>query len=332
MKKATIIGSFLVVYFCFASCSFKQNSNAGGADAVSTSNSDVDKYNAYVDFQNFIGNRFSDAVEDYENKFGVENTINIEDNFSFMPFSLDTFYTNSLKTAYEYVSKSPSYGKVDDDIKALYQPGMDFFAIWKEIYDYYSQKNYVDDNFAKGKELHPQFIASLNKFDSLYDSFYNDMRQVIDKQAAKDLQFFKDKKQMIRYSALNSLLKMKKMMNEIRGQGISGRNLTELDMSKFKPFYDDFVDSFNDLNKYTNDEKQMNSEGFSSDISFKLLFLSAMTDVKTAASELIDRVNKQKPVDQISLTHFADTVEGTPEKLESKISVAVDRYNDFVAK
>jgi hypothetical protein len=63
-------------------------------------------------------------------------------------------------------------------------------ATFSAAQKYYDAKDYEDDKFAKGKELHQQMVASSKEFNAAISELQNGLSQVEDQQASAELQKF----------------------------------------------------------------------------------------------------------------------------------------------
>lgn len=206
---------FCSVLFCFllTSCSLidelKGSSSVNGA-SIEEEHAAA-KYGAYINLNNMMtGGTFDRAIEGYISEFGMDENMYISDDFSGSELAsfpgLDGL-AKTVNTAVDRAAGEPSYGAADEALIQLGPVILDLLDTIEEITDYYNDGTYADDQFAKGKELHSQFIAQYHTYEPLANQFYNDFDQIAAQQKLSDLDKLKEQDYLIRYHALSVVMR-----------------------------------------------------------------------------------------------------------------------------
>lgn len=199
-----------------------------------------------------------------------------------------------------------------------------------EASTYYNQKDYVDDDYAKGAGYHNQIISAyFDEFHPSFEVFFNHMDEFAESQREKDMQPLVENDFMIRYHMLDILYKSQDIQSEIYNQGISSKNILDLNFDLIREDYEALIESINKLKEYAKDSKRLETEGF---IQVQLeQYLRCSGQVKAAITEIIERINDQEPVSEFDIKHnYVSSRLGTPEKLDSKIVNLIDCYNSSI--
>ncbi len=288
---------------------------------------EVEKYNAYVQLNNFMTGRLDQVLNRYFEKLGDGEQPIIEKHFGFTMLSISASDKTALNKQFGYAEKTPAFPAVDPVVMKLKPVMNDLIAILSEADDYYETKGYVDDNFAKSKELHTKIVKATDAYYAVGDEFLTAMAEMGTERRKEDLKKYQDNDEQIRYSALKFLIDAEALSAETDEQGITARNILDLDMGKFKAKYDVLVEDLNLLTQHSQDESRLKKEGF--DSHYLKRYVDEAKKVKVAASEIIERVNRKSKVDDFHLKNrfFTENQDGTPEKFSKTLRGAIENYN-----
>ncbi|MBT2292122.1 YiiG family protein [Paenibacillus albidus] len=287
------------------------------------------KYNAYVDLNNFMTGRLQDVLNDYFEEFGVKSAPVIDKYFSATLLSITKYDDETINNAFDFIDKAPSFEKLDPQAKLLKPALQELTAVLGEAHEYYEIKGYVDDEFAGSKTLHSRILKANAAYEETSQVFYTLLGELADERTKVELQQYKDNDQLLKYSVMMFMLDAENLRAEMDDQGILADNILELDMVKFKAKYDVLTEDLKQLTTYSNDETRVAQEGFEA---YSLeSFVDQAKEVKIAAAEIIERVNKKQRVEEFYLksSFFRETQDGTPEKFGKTLSLTIDRYNQM---
>ncbi|WP_010500140.1 YiiG family protein [Paenibacillus elgii] len=288
---------------------------------------EIEKYNAYVQLNNYMTGRLDQVLTRYFEKLGDGEQPIIGKHFSFTMLSISANDKSALNKQFGYAEKTPAFPTVDPAVVKLKPVMNELVAILSEAHDYYETKGYVDDNFAKSKELHTKIVKAVDGYYAASGEFLKAMASMGAERRQQNLKKYQDNDEQIRYNALKFLIDAEALSAEMEEQGVTAKNILDLDMGKFKPKYDVLVEDLKNLTQLSQDEKWAKKERLRSDLVED--YVDEAKEVKVAASEIIERVNKKREVDELDLSNrfFLENRDGTPEQFNMKLRDAIKEYN-----
>ena len=325
MRKLSFVMVSILLITVLSACS---SMNQAGVGMKTGESQKIEKYNSYVMLNNLMTGRINEVLLHYFEKFGTEKNPVIEKNLSFIMLDVPASQREVIDQAQGYTKSKPDFASADSAVTQLTPVIKDLLAVLDEMKVYYDSKGYVDDDFAKGKQLHTKLINTNLAYEKAAKAYFKALQKMDAEQRLVDLQNFKDSDQQIRYNALKFMIDAEATAIEMSEQGINASNVLELDMKKFKAKYDLMTADLNALVKLSKDQKQIQKEGMNS---FSIEnYVHSATEAKAAASKIIERINKKEPVSDSDLSgQFLDTTDGTPENFNSLLSTAIERYNEI---
>ncbi len=139
-----------------------------------------------------------------------------------------------------------------------------------------------------------------------------------DERIAAEEEEMKAEGRLIAYNASRGISIAGQIMDECTLQGVTDDNITDLDLTKIKPLYEELTLIVEDLNAATADSNQMMKESMSNSKPFDQLYERMLQ----ALEWMIKQVESGKPIEDPgleplgSIAHFSNT-----------LSDCVDRYN-----
>lgn len=329
MRKLFFIIAVILLITVLSACSGISSSiNQAGAGMKTEEKQKIEKYNSYVMLNNLMTGRINEVLLHYFEKFGTEKKPVIEKNLSFIMLDVPASQQEVIDQAQGYTTSKPAFTNVDSSVTQLTPVIKDLLTVLDEMKVYYDSKGYVDDNFAKGKQLHTKLIDVNLTYEKASKEYFKALQKMDAEQRLADLKNFKDSGQQIRYNALKFMIDAEATAIEMSEQGINASNVLKLDMKKFKAKYDLMTADLDALVTLSKDQKQIQKEGINS---FTIEnYVHSATEAKAAASKIIERINKKEPVSDSDLSgQFLDTTDGTPENFNYLLSKAIERYNEI---
>ncbi len=285
---------------------------------------DYTKYNAYIDVNNMMLDRLDFVIGSYfdDVDFQEEFTPYEED---YWCNSLGDYYIETIDEAYALVDQKPEYPELDKAYKELYPVMRELMEDLDAVHEYTDLKSYLDDDYAKGEELHAAIWKNVNLYFILSDTFYEEMNEVADEQREIDLAAYKEEGLMAHYYSMKVLVTAQEIQSAIYDQGVTDENIIELDIEALRPLYNQFVEEVEECLKYFNDDDQLAKEGY---YGISSIYTSALKDTKVSLSELFKRVEEQRPLSEVDwMSHEAIPRTGTIREFESELSDLIDEYN-----
>ncbi|MGN7760742.1 YiiG family protein [Paenibacillus sp. 22594] len=329
MRKLSFVLAIIMLGAMLSACSANSSALDQAVSGVTSGeNKEIEKYNAYVSLNNLMTGRINEVLVHYFEKFGVDTQPVIEKNFSFIMLDVAGTEREVIDKANGYTSSQPAFANADPVVTNLTPAIKDLLSVLDEMKAYYDARSYVDDDFAKGKQLHTKLVSANLAYETVARQYFTALQKLANEKRLAELQKFKDADQQIRYNALKFMIDAEATAIEMDEQGINAGNVLQLDMAKFKAKYDIMAADLSALMTISKDQKRIQKEGINS---FSIgNYVNSATEAKAAASKIIERINKKEAVSDSDLNgQFLNTTDGTPENFNYLLSKAVERYNEM---
>jgi hypothetical protein len=189
--------------------------------------------------------------------------------------------------------------------------------ILEEANDYYEQKNFQDDKFAKGQELHPKLMAAWEEFDKA-DSALDSQVKVLNRAEREKSLAEREKTGADLGTHLDRAM--------LEGETLMSFNAQpqEIDVEKFGAQLAVFEKAANALQTYASSHSNEQPPAFS-------FMLDGMKKYLTAAKELHRRARDKVAYSSSDKMHLGGSsermVNGSPGKMLREYNSMVDAYN-----
>lgn len=315
-RKFLIITIFIIICTLLTSCKSVKGIYNNINDK--TDSPENQKYFAYIALDNFVTGKLDKSLNYYFEKFGDTEEIKVDKSYNLQTGILLQFDKVELEKNLEYASKNPSLGELDNCIKKLDPKLKKLIDLLDEADSYYKLKSYIDDDFVKGKSLHKKIYLQYNEVKPLTKKFSSVFESEFLKKSKTDLESFEKKDFIIRYYALSVILRAKNLEVELNNQGITSKNVSDLDIDAFKEKYNLLVEDTNKFLNYSKDADRIKKENLDPNFEYANAFKYRIADVKAAATDILIRAQNGN----INST----SKDGTPEDYNEKIKEAVSEY------
>jgi hypothetical protein len=193
----------------------------------------------------------------------------------------------------------------------------DAVAEIKAIYPYYNHEDYKDDNFQKGKEVHPTLLRAFRAFEQANKSFDGEVGKLEDQVAEKQLADLKDdSSKRYDYLVVDTGIKSKKIMKLVK-ENVHQADYSALRVEDLQPLIDDLERSVDEL-KTVGKTRTMGT-----------FYASACDDFVKAAKDMMRRVRDKKPYSEFERQELGTgggwMVDGSPDQL-------IRKYNDMISR
>lgn len=321
INKITLIACCIVFSIFLTSCTSTSTVNE---------EQDTQKFNTYVELQNFMSGWFSLTLQNYFNEFGADEEIHIKENFDGFGSNpiIETHYTYHIDGPLEKASQEPVYDGVDDSIKDLCPKLKELMDTMNEVAEYYNNDSYKTDDFAKGKELHKKVCAQTIDYINSSMNLSIAFEKLNDQKMEESLTEIDKEKYPIRYYSLSILVKSKKIPQAFYAAEIDDTNISNFDAKQYEDLYASLVKDINEFMECTKDNDKISTEGFALESTFAM-FVDNVNRVNLSAENLRNKLNGT-PI--ISNSHGQVTTSNTIgflEDLENSISDLIGSYNSM---
>lgn len=280
------------------------------------------KFNAYVDLANLISGRYSAVLERYERYYGLEETLRTDQPMSML--SIGEHNISKVEKLSTIIDLDPPMPSLDETVAPLIAPLLDVLNLLdNEMYGYYEMKNYVDDDFAKGKEYHQRLVTQLDSLYPLLDTFLYELDTLAAEMRAESLQQYKDEGLMIQYYTLRTIQSGKNLSAYLYEQELDNDTIHTADLDEFQPYYDALAEDVAQLFQWTGLPEQAELEPeFTNHILFSML-KSDVENLKKSSTEMYELIRDSKQVGMMGT--------GSPEELDDKLTSVINHYNQIIS-
>lgn len=284
-------------------------------------NSEIKKYNTYVNSYN----RLSNFQSDFDYYFSAAGkSEKMQTKRSNIRFRLNESFINNFK---KNIDQKPEMPELDQAAAELLNTLEEFLPLFEEISNYYVGKDFLNDKYAKGQEFHVQLIEASKKYDTVTEKFMIEFNKKANEIRIAELEHLQEEGKLISYNRILLLITCENIMSEISNQKLHAGNVTKADISKIKPLYDTLNENLTLLQNLSKDDAAMEKEGYKKE-SLKS-FLNKTLKFKGSVISLIDRVENKKPVNEFNVKNRValEHTSGTPEEVRKLFNEIIDAYN-----
>lgn len=335
VKKSFIIIMFIVICIFSTSCGYVDNLSEeidnlkeGFSEKDEIEGKEDEKYESYIVLNNFIIAELKESLDYYFGWFGFSENMKVDEKSNLFKGVFMNFDKEQIELSLKWHSKKPFLNGVDDNVKNLHAKLEKIIDLLDQVDTYFKLKGYVDDDFAKGKELHREIYLQYNEFKPLAEKFVNNFNKVLHEKRIKDLKYFKEQNSMIRYYALSCIIKAEELKDTFYKRGINSSNMHNLDMEEFKERYGFLVKDINKFLEYSEDEDRIKGEGLEDNSMDLDVLRSRIIDMKAATTDILVRAKQEKDIDNEQKTYkiHESSNRGTLKYYDEKIRDVVKYY------
>ncbi len=286
---------------------------------------ETEKYNKYVDIYNKLM-ALSRDLDKYFRDTGTNQELKDQKGRSpFTPY-FDEYIIKDLKKNLESPVKMGNIDKISQE----FLPVLDEIKkITDEVEIYYQGKDYLNDKYAKAKELHKGMLQGFEKYKVGYEKFKAEIEKMSIERKNKDLEKYKKEGFLIRYNLISLLTASESFLIEMENQKIDRVNFINANPEKFKALQAKISEHIEEIQKVSGNEEQLKKEGFDSyDVSG---FIRYATEFKGSVNEFVNRIETKKGIDEILINNdtHVEIMSGTPENVFKKYNEMIGKYNDL---
>lgn len=278
-----ILSSFFII-----SCGEKSQNPPKKDETVKESavynSGSIEKYNDYISFYNSELSSVNYALNQYLESQGDEKKLKKHKQpFKHFSSEVNNKWWNTKK---EISKKKPAFKELDEAAEALIPPAEELIQLLNTAAKYYQARDYLDDKYEKGIELHTKIWATGKIFITAYAKFDEALRNKETEIRNAEMDYAKKTGNAFDYNKIMVSILMEKIIKEFETQQLSDKNVASIDLSKIKPLYDEFNQAQRALR-----EAQENQN-----ISSYSMYISSTTSFKLKLLELIEKIEKKGSV------------------------------------
>lgn len=278
----------------------------------------IAKWNAYVNLANEKDREIDSLLGVYEHRIGTGEYQIDKKKFNYAKQTTDPkYFVNNIDQAAEYAAKEPK-SPLDQSVTELAPAMKNLWLLLHTADDYYSRKAYIDDDFARGAELHKEVLAAREVYLPLKEKFMTALMIREEEQRASELQAMREAGLLIRVAMLEVVMAAQEVQAELAGQDMTSKSLPKLNLEALRPSYDALNKAVTELERVSAKEGQVPREGLREESA--QMFVGKANDVRAGVRSMIERAQQGKD------GGIGSSI-GSPEQFERDLSLLISYYN-----
>lgn len=338
-----VFTAFAVMVFA-AGCSGKTSETADGQEGAGEAQVEAeteeepaslaeeeeqDLYNLYIKVNNSILDSVDSSLSRYFNYIEYQEEFVKPDGY-YDCYSISEYDFESLQKADELVAKKAEKSEMDEAYIALSPLIRELGTVLNEIDAYTEEEAYLEDDYAKGAELHASLWMSYEAYDTASIDFVVILSEVAAEQRAQDMEMMKEEGYVVTYAMMSMITTAQEIQVAIYDQGIEDDSMMlELDTEALQPLYDQYMEEVETVLAYLDDEEALRNEGYPTQSAYYMTFKEAAENSAEELKEIFRKVAEQEPVRDYSIAN-AFMVDGSISGFDSKVSAMITDYNRMI--
>lgn len=306
------------------------NKSASGDDFAGNEMSS-ELYNSYVGVYNMITGEVEQAVQEYFSHVPFSEQFLAPEGSDYGVYPVSVSSMRLLETTKHLAEEKAEESDLERVYLELYPVMKDLAGAINEVAGYADKKEYLEDNYKKGEQLHTRIYEGYLQYGALSEEFLAAADPVFEEVSLRDMERMKEDGLEMSYAANVVMTTAMEIQEVIYEQGITDNYLLELDTGALQPLYERYAAEIETCLSVYQDPVKMEKEPYFSDNLYMEQFMGYMKDTKTALDNLFKRVEEKRPVSgpELNATAAAD---GTIAKFDEAVSDMVDSYNMTVVR
>lgn len=273
------------------------------------------KYNIFISLNDYV-------LEVVDNVNAYYTVVDDAEEFALLPdtdksYGYDIHYLNMdiLDDVMAAVEYEPVLGELDDLAKEVVDP-------MRVLMDAFNQINRAgsscaDNQYALPKELHPIIQAEADNFYEIGKKYCDALSEYADVQVEKDEARMLEEGKLIMYYSSHAITVTNSIFDECEAQDVNDYNLTELDLTKIQPLYDELVGTVAGYNAAVTDNEQIIKESLSNSSPF-----DGLLDSLIQSMDYMMQAAQGSGIEDPELEPL-----GSLRHLNNVLNSTIDRYN-----
>lgn len=288
-------------------------------------------YNLYVSINNTMLGRLADSLGKYFDYVEYQEEYSLLDDDYFC-YSISDGFFEDLDRIGELLERKEEKSELDEAYLALAPSVRELAEALNEVYEYTDEDSFLEDDYAKGKELHAKVWKSCNEYEALGTDFVNKISEVASGKREEDLKQMQEEGYVVSYAFVRMLTTAQEIQTAIYDQGIEDDTmLLQLDTEALQPLCDQYKEEVQAVLAYLQDEEALEAEGYPTISAYYLTFEEAIENSVGELDEIFQNVAEQKQPSSHAMTN-AFIVDGTISGYNAKVSSMVDEYNQLIGR
>lgn len=283
------ITSFFLVMLSEKDPQKEAKQNEVAKELITFIKKDVEKYNEYISFYHYELDGINISLFEYLKC--QDDEINLKKHKQpFKHFSSEVDNVIWWNTKKKISKKKPAIKELDEAAEELIPPAEELIQLLNTAAKYYKARDYLDDKYEKGLELHTKIWETEKIYIIAYTKFEEALINEWIKRRNTDMDYAKKTGNKFAYNKILVAILMEKIINEFEMQRLtqqrSEENVASIDLSKIKPLYDEFNQAQRALREAKENQKIKDHD----------TYVSITTDFKLKLLEIIEIIEKKESI------------------------------------
>ena len=294
-----------------------------------TEEEEQELYNLYIRVNNSILDSVNSSLSRYFNYIEYQEEFVKPDGY-YDCYSISEYDFESIQKIDELVAKKTEKSEMDEAYITLSPLIQEIGTVLNEIDAYTEEEAYLEDDYAKGAELHASLWKSCEAYENASIDFVVILNDVAAEQRAQDMEMMKEEGYVVTYSLMSMITTAQEIQVAIYDQGIEDDSMMlDLDTEALQPLYDQYMEEVETALAYLEDEEALRNEGYPTQSGYYKTFKEAAENSAEELKEIFRKVAEQEPVSGYSIAN-AFMVDGSISGFDSKVSAMITDYNRMI--
>ena len=196
--------------------------------------------------------------------------------------------------------------------------------------NYYGKKEHLADGFAKGQQLHTNFLKIYKRYKESSDAFKMEVANKSKERMQKILETYKNEGSLIKYNLTILINSCEDFVDKMDNQKISMTTFIKGDLGKLKKAQQNILAASANFQKAIANEKQLKKENYTKE---KLeIFNKQLAQFEKSVTIFIKEIEKSKSTSksEIEKKVYTEDMTGTPNDVIKKYNKLVNDYNNLM--
>ena len=289
----------------------------------------MEKYNNYIEIHNYLTN-IDDEISKYIDAAGEGKEINVEEMGTLENIPSIKVDNEIIQKLEKNIKSKVKMEKLDNSSKKLLPILKELKTVTDSMANYYGKKEHLTDGFAKGQQLHTDFLKIYKKYKESSEVFKTEVANKSKERMQKILETYKKEGSLIKYNLTVLINSCEDFVDKMDNQKISMTTFIKGDLEKFKKAQQNILVASNNFQKAIANEKQIKKENYTKE---KLeIFNKQLAEFEKSVTIFIKEVEKSKTMDknEIEKKVYTEDMAGTPNDVIKKYNKLVNDYNNLM--
>ena len=325
-KKIILIG-FISIFLFSCDDTFKEIERKFSIKKVK--NEEMEKYNGYIEIHNNLTN-IENEISKYIDVAGEGKEINAQKMGTLESVPVIKIDNAVIQKLEKNINSKFKMEKLDNSSKKLLPILKELKTVTDSMTNYYGKKEHLADGFAKGRQLHINFLKIYKKYKENSDSFKAEVANKSKERMQKILETYKNEGSLIKYNLTILINNCEDFVDKMDNQKLSMPTFIKGDLGKLKKAQQNILVASANFQKAIANDEQLKKENYTKE---KLeVFNKQLAEFEKSVTIFIKEVEKSKSLskEDIEKKVYTEDMAGTPNDVIKKYNKLVNDYNNLM--